>query len=343
ARALSLGPKGLLAVSCRYNETTRRANVELWNAATQQHLDTVTTALLNANRCCAISPDGTRLATHDGDEDAVLLFRLRDGKGRLLPKPLSGRQPLRLRGRGRSVWHVAFENDAHSHRIGFGTERAFHEIKARAFNNYGSVREAFDLAAPKHFPTAPEGVRWKSPQDHAGGWRVERGETDSEFVVRHADGTTGKVALLRSKQGLLSCYCWIPGPDGRPAALAIGTAEGFGVYVYGLPAGGRCELLRYFRDHQGHVASVSVSADGRFLASASQDQTIKIWSLEGLHEPPGPFPKSRAWGAAFSLQDGRATVETALEAGIAFGRGLRPGDVITLARFFHEDQMLQTA
>ncbi len=36
----------------------------------------------------------------------------------------------------------------------------------------------------------------------------------------------------------------------------------------------------YFNGHQGSVKSIAFSPDGKYMASGSQDKTVKIWSLE---------------------------------------------------------------
>lgn len=40
------------------------------------------------------------------------------------------------------------------------------------------------------------------------------------------------------------------------------------------------ELLRTLQGHSGWVQSVAISHDGQFIASGSNDKTIKIWSWE---------------------------------------------------------------
>ena len=41
---------------------------------------------------------------------------------------------------------------------------------------------------------------------------------------------------------------------------------------------GRC--LRTFQGHTGEVSSVSLSADGRFALSGSNDKTVRLWELD---------------------------------------------------------------
>jgi len=39
-------------------------------------------------------------------------------------------------------------------------------------------------------------------------------------------------------------------------------------------------MVRTLKGHTGHVYGVSISPDGRLLASASGDMTIRLWNLE---------------------------------------------------------------
>ena len=51
----------------------------------------------------------------------------------------------------------------------------------------------------------------------------------------------------------------------------------------------RSQLLHTLTGHSSYVYSVAFSPDGKTLASASADQTIKLWNLEGqlLHTLTG--------------------------------------------------------
>ena len=74
----------------------------------------------------------------------------------------------------------------------------------------------------------------------------------------------------------------VVGRNGRIYGIAIGTAQQNGIFAYRFEAGGKCRLVRYFRDHRGPITALSVSHDGAYLVSCSLDQTVKVWSLRGL-------------------------------------------------------------
>ncbi len=77
-------------------------------------------------------------------------------------------------------------------------------------------------------------------------------------------------------------------PNGNLAAIIAERLEGtdstsglFVLYIYDLRTGK--EILRS-QDHEGTIEKVAFSSDGRFAASSSTDNTIKIWDLERKEE-----------------------------------------------------------
>lgn len=41
-------------------------------------------------------------------------------------------------------------------------------------------------------------------------------------------------------------------------------------------------LVKSLSGHSGHVTSVDVSGDGRWVASSGQDRTVKVWCREDM-------------------------------------------------------------
>ncbi|MEH2179670.1 WD40 repeat domain-containing protein, partial [Nostoc sp.] len=44
------------------------------------------------------------------------------------------------------------------------------------------------------------------------------------------------------------------------------------------------QLLQEFKGHQGSVSSVSFSPDGKTIATASSDNTARLWPVESLNQ-----------------------------------------------------------
>ena len=315
----------------RYEDGTAQSVLEMWNTDSGRDApdDAVETATQEHNFACAVSPDGSRVVTYAGDRDELRIYLLQDRNGRPLATPLS-RAPLVLRGSGRRIWKVAFAKDG-SYRLGFGTKLS----QPNRFGDYGDVEEAFDVGRALPVDVAPDQdgqQAWRSPA--LDGWEVVPNDRDSSVQLRRNDEVWTTIKLDPMMQGQARSYCWLTDLSGNPYGLALGTNQQQGVFVYRLGSAGQdCPLLRYYRDHTGYVTSLSVSADGQYLASGSIDQTIKIWSLAGLRDRQGPFSRSIAWGATFTKQNGQVVVSSIAEAGTAARKGLRRGDVIVEALF----------
>src|SRR5579884_3612279 len=88
-------------------------------------------------------------------------------------------------------------------------------------------------------------------------WSLERNV--AEQVLRFHDAAVNAVAWLPNGQMVTA------GADGK---IAIWTS-------------GRTEPDKILEGHTGPIASIAVSSDGKLLASASWDHTVRLWPLPG--------------------------------------------------------------
>lgn len=321
---LAFGPEEKLFVATKLEPAERggkQAVLEMWDVKEGTLLDQVQTATEEHNFVCAVSPDGSRVVTYGGDRNELYIFLLKDREGKDIPKPFS-KGVLALRGTGRKIWKVAFAADG-GNRIGFSTKRR------------APIEESFDPSRPGNPAEPANKIPWRDGKADAGNWsiRVPTKGDEGTLLLFEGDQPRGTIALDPVSQGSPRAICWLPGRNGAPYGVAIGTDLQDGIFIYGVREKDRCPLLRYYRDHGGTVTSLAVSADGKFLASGSLDQTIKIWSLEGLTAPPGAFSAAPAWGGTFEIRDGNVVLTSLLEAGTAARKGLRVGDKIVEATF----------
>ena len=332
--SLAFGPRGTLAItnSRLYDRKLIGASVlELWDTNAPDAKSPIFQTALGKEQdsyAMAISPDRTLLATHDADTNEVLVFQIADTADSLRPEPLAN--PVRISGRGQRVHRVCFRATAepNDYQLGISYGRE-DEIKKLFRLNPPNEEESPGFSAAGAIPPK----EWRGPDASAGSWSIQSWLNDrsgsddrSGFTLTERGGQSETVALA-AEQGYFGCHCFLPDQDGKPFAVAIGTRLMNGIFVYSLPGPQQpSRLLRYFRDHSGHITSLSCSPNGQFLASGSEDQTVKIWALSGLS---GGTPVAQAWGAEFEVRGTQLVVGASLnQAGIAFARGMRRGDVV---------------
>jgi len=90
-------------------------------------------------------------------------------------------------------------------------------------------------------------------------------------------------------------------PNGR---YLVANPEWSNLYVWDFNSG---ELIKVFKDHQGIIDQMCFSPDGAFLASASSDGQVRVWSFENLIGY-GPFLHNARINALTFLPNGERVV-----------------------------------
>ncbi len=302
--ALAFSPDGrTLAAGTRLVPGAAGTELQLWDTAAGTLLRKRT--LADDVNACAFSPDGCRLA-YSGGEGSEVYVESVDPSHRVLTIP-----------GGTRVTEVAFTQESDDYDVVF---------KSLPVSFRGARRRTFSTAALEtrdEAPPTPESTPFM------GSWSYVAKPYEDEYRLwlYRDQKPQGSIRLDKARHGHLTCQCWIPGPDGQPMAVAVGTAVQNGLFVYGLPRGGDCPLLQYCRGHHGRVASVAASRDGRYLVSASADGTIRFWPLRGALAGSALL---RRWGAVLEPSaTGRGlTVASIDDLGPLHQKGVRAGDAI---------------
>lgn len=333
-----LGADGLIAA----RERTRNepAKVEVWNWRSGQLLDTISVGRFDECRAVAASPDGRWLAYSYPDTDEVRLIPVSAQRQGQLP-PVDTH--LRLAGRGQPIWESQFAGPGLKFRFSDRRKEGVGPGNLDSFRGF-DLNELRLLDEEELKGVSRPGMIRDSESDR-GDWTLQliNMRRNAQGVdVPEESGFPRRIHLYQNQilrgtinldvdfQGPVRSHCWIARPgDNRPFAIAFGTEDQNGIYIYSLPSANESpRLLRYFRDHVGAITSLSVSADRRILMSSSLDQTVKFWSLEELSPPPGGFVNRSAWGADFVLEQNGLIARNVLPNGIAARRGIRNGDKI---------------
>jgi WD40 repeat protein len=232
------------------------------------------------NRCEAMAfhPAKNYLAVAGGDNHEVALWDLDRPK-----EPASV-----MRGVGTCLWgvavsksgeQVAFQDrrdatSADPNRRGKGDWRAFDVVK-RKWVEAGDFKPAEQLTTD-------------------GGWTVEPHPTNPRRLI--AVNKQGKKFLLENFEKLEefpNCYTFIPATDSKPTRLAVGHYWGLSLYEL-TDKGPR--RTRVYAGHQGEVMALAASADGSWVVSASNDQTLATWNVNDV------FKSQPILGAKFAVE-----------------------------------------
>ncbi len=193
----------------------------------------------------AISPNGTMAATAGGDSNEIYFWKLTDAA------PLH-----RLAGTGKTHWSAGWSPDGK--RIAWGNT-----YTGTSPNENGPLEHSFSLA-DLEFRPSPD-ASYRRARESLGSLSVQlAGETSLE--VKQQDAVVAKIAPPHPRETIFS-FSFMTGDH-----VAVGG--GHGLYLFDARTGAR---IREFQGHTASLCAVAPSPDGRFLLSASYDQTLRIW------------------------------------------------------------------
>lgn len=249
---------------------------------------------------CAFSPDGRSLAYAGGHAQAVHVESIAD----------PARAIVELKGKGTTLTEVGFSADGRS--VGFARG------DAPPLAPEGSV-EGFDLE--NRAATSVPRDQWRRAITALDGWSLQPQGDQGRPRFAHPDGRSWVSDLDLTVERYAWSYTFIPPGPGHPRpTVALGCEAG--VIVHDLETGRR---TRFFTGHNDAVVSLAPSPDGRWLASSSLDQTVRIYPLAGCDTRPG-------LGLTLEPAGPEAPLVVAVEpGGFAAGMGLLPGDRILRA------------
>jgi WD40 repeat protein len=302
--ALAFGPSNVLATSIvhrRANPTalpTVACDVETRSVDEAMSSPRAIATTSNLVYALAYSSTGKYLAFAGGDSQGITLIETRPNSTLSIDLSESAVQ-------GSSVWDIGFAGD-------------------------GLVAYSYDKPTP-----APPAAYWgfdlkdRSRTSFSSN-QVQRAiPTYFDWTVRPIDAFTlevlqgnqprFRVQLKQQLDGRWWSYSFVPpGPKHSKPVLAV-ACEG-GVVIHRLEDGLR---THYLDGHSGAVYCLAPSADGKWLATGSSDQTVRLWSLASC-DVLAPF------GAAFERRGTSLAATSVEKGGFAEVSGLKVGEVFNL-------------
>ncbi len=169
----------------------------------------------------------------------------------------TGQTLKKIVGKGRSAWSVAFSGNK---QLAIGYTPAS-EKKNDAWR--GDLEVSFDL---KNFHFSLQ-----KPDENAFNRTLSVFQNQpvirkNAYTIQY--GSAIQIENDHNKDKILRCYTYT-----QTGNMIVGSAGSLKLY----DRQGR--FLHSFVGHTGEIWSVSISADNRLLASASSDQTVKIWNI----------------------------------------------------------------
>jgi WD40 repeat protein len=257
---------------------TRGANPTSSHACSLLEVDTGKERLrlsghTNTVQAGSISADGAQAVAVGGDNNEILLWKLADGS-----------LVSRMAGRGKSIWATGWSKDGQV--VAWGHSKAPF-LKA-------PLERTFDLRRLE-FVSVPDATFRRAQLENG---PLSLAYTPANTVSIKEKGT--EVGSIKFEPtDLIHCFTWIPNN-----LVVVGTGYRFGVYDSRTG-----QQVRALSGPSSDLVDVSVSADDHYLVCGSNDQTLRIYSLEGK--------EVIGIGVQFRLVDGVPTVLQVIAGGSA--------------------------
>lgn len=228
----------------------------------------VGTSLSNGHNAIIYSiPDGNRLREFDVHTNAVIscawfgenTIATAGGNDReiLIWDASTGEIKNTLKGEGKRMWRVAA---GEGYAIGFGQTTK----RIPAVNDFGELESAFNLSN-LDLINRPDFSAYTSEVISNDSISISVNE-DNPYQIDISNGST--INVSGDTDGNIRCISLAP--DGN---VVVGCS--YRTTMYNLKG----KQIKEYKGHSAEVYSMAFSHDGRFMYTASGDQTIKIWNL----------------------------------------------------------------
>jgi WD40 repeat protein len=229
----------------------------------------------------AISPDGRWAATGGGQNNEIHIWDLLTGTRRQGPDWY----PLNLGGTGRPAHAAGFS--ANGLQIAWGNTDAGSRSVNSEFEPY---EQSLTLPLANEAPSGPQALSYWDKLLRSlslrPAWTRGAPRHDAWSLSSRKGGTYGFQAILDIREG-----------ETVRAFIERGPTNGYGHWSYSFTSDGETvvsggangviaayaldgDKLCGFTGHEGLVWAVTPSPDGRYLVSGSDDQTVRLWSLD---------------------------------------------------------------
>ncbi len=174
---------------------------------------------------------------------------------------------------GLQIWQANFSNLT-LHQVNLSQAQIARSVFAETFGSVLSV--AF----------SPDG-KW-----------LAAGESNGSIQIWEI-ANSRKLMTLHHHTSWVWSVVFAPHPHDPEQQILVSVSDDYQVKLWDLQTG---SLLRTLLGHQRSVNALALSPDMRWIATGSQDATIRLWDLQQLDQPPRILAghSQRVWSVAFS-------------------------------------------
>jgi len=256
AMSLQFSPDGdTLAIGGGTGQVPRQSpgSIEIWNWKRRTRLRTLEPGKSQV-ACVAYTADGQRLACSNY-EGVIHIWDLTNADDE---PDVTIHQPDKL------TYSIQFSPDR-------GT------LAAGSWNDGARVIRFWDTRTAKETHTVEVSGQVRGLAYSPDGKFLAAGAMNEKGSVNLIDLASGGVRTLPSENCVVEALAF--SSDGRK--LIVGNWKG-SIQVFDLPSG---ELSATLKGHSSVVCGLTLSPDGKTLASCSHDRTIKFWDFAAAHPP----------------------------------------------------------
>ncbi len=185
------------------------------------------------------------IATAGGDNNDIIVWNADNGE-----------VVKHLVGKGRTTWATAFGEEL---QVAFGTIS-----EPVAYNERGPLTHIFDFKKLEMVEKEIKPDIFIRANEEYGERHLEKEDSYTLSIIKSYSST-----VIKGTEGRINCYTFT-----KEGQIIVGCD--FSLEMYD----NRGTFLRRFVGHSGAVWAVSVSSDGKYLTSGSDDQTLKLWYIE---------------------------------------------------------------
>lgn len=219
-------------------------------------------------RRLAVSPSGRHVAVADADGQQVWVFATTD-----LAAHGDRAEPATLRGVGANFAKVGFRKKG--------------DAPGLALESSNGDKLVFDFQGRQ---LLPDDATWLSDRPDTAGWSVRPIVEGGRLIAAVAGPGQAEQRLILAENGraITAAALLPPRPPFAPSAVLIAAwlddRSQPALAAFDVAPG---TIVRQLSGHIAAVRSLSLSGDGRLLASAADDQTVCLWSMRSLDQVIG--------------------------------------------------------